>query len=190
MERHPEAGPALKRMNDILTAPNPYKLIKDAESLINAVNAVNAALLSEAKAEAVRKINGYMVALASDIDAAKGDGSLRTACLKPLEALQSRVQAENSLAHITQLETEARNEFDAAVARIENFMLKAAEAAAPSSSGSLAPTPALKKKHLVEPSKLVQLRYLETKADVEAFLESLRAELEQAIDRNERIEIR
>jgi hypothetical protein len=165
-------------------------LIKDAESLTNTVNAGNAAHLSEAKAEVMRKIDRHIAMLTSDIDAAKGDTSLRTACLKPFETLQNRVQMEDSLAHITQAETEARKEFDAAGARIENFVLKAAEARPASSAGPVASVPALKKKRLVEPSKLVQLRYLETKADVDAFLERLRAELEQAIDRNERIEIR
>ena len=78
------------------------------------------------------------------------------------------------LAHITQLETEARNEFDAAFARIESFAFKPAGAAAPGSSGPLAPAGVLKKKHVVEPSKLVRLPYLETKGEVEAFLERLR----------------
>jgi len=190
LERHPEAGSALKRMNDILTAPDPYKLIKEAESLINTVNSVNARLLSEARSHAAQRIDSHLATIATDIAAAKGDGSLRTACLKPLETLRSRMQAEDSLAHITQIETEARKEFDAAAVRIENFAVKAAEAAAPSNAGPLVSIPALKKKYLVEPSRLVQLPYLETKADVDEFLKRLRAELEQAIDRNERIEIR
>ena len=83
-------------MNDILTAPDPYKLIKEAESLISTVNAVNAGLLNEARNQAAQKIDGHVATLAADIDAAEGDGSFRTACLKPLETLRSRVQVEDS----------------------------------------------------------------------------------------------
>ncbi|MGO8901333.1 MAG: hypothetical protein ACLQU5_23715 [Isosphaeraceae bacterium] len=48
----------------------------------------------------------------------------------------------------------------------------------------------LKKKRVVEPAKLVQSPYLETKADVDGFLDKLRMELEQAIANEERVEIR
>ena len=43
---------------------------------------------------------------------------------------------------------------------------------------------------MIEPAKLVPDPYLETQADVEGFLQRLRTELEQALAKNERIEIR
>jgi hypothetical protein len=47
---------------------------------------------------------------------------VRVACLKPLELLKQQVEREESLAHITQAEAEAIKEFDAAIARIEEFV--------------------------------------------------------------------
>ena len=37
LERDDSAGPALRRMSEILSAPNPYGLLKEAEGLIRTV---------------------------------------------------------------------------------------------------------------------------------------------------------
>ena len=46
--------------------------------------------------------------------AAQGEPNLRSACLKPLEVLKEQVLKEESLAHITQAETESVKEFERA----------------------------------------------------------------------------
>jgi hypothetical protein len=189
LEKNAQAALALKRINEILSAPSPYSLIKEADGLIATITSVNTALISACRQFATQKIDGHIGALGKDIEAAKGDAALRDACLKPLETLQSRVQIEDSLAHITQAEAEALKEFDAASGRIEQFVKKAAEK--PAATGTQpTPKPVLKTKRVVEPAKLVQSPYLETQADVDGFLDKLRMELDQAIARNERVEIR
>ena len=99
------------------------------------------------------------------------------------------------LAHITQSETEALKAFDAANARIEEFVRQAAERLAtvtPPAKGAVPrpSMPVLKKKRVVEPAKLMDSAYLETPAEVDAFLGRLRVELEQAVQNHERVEIR
>ncbi|MCS6320325.1 MAG: hypothetical protein H8K05_21660, partial [Nitrospira sp.] len=74
-----------------------------------------------------------------------------------------------------------------ATSRIEESVRKATEQ--PKEKGEQ-PKPILKKKRGVEPAKLVASPYLETQADVEAFLKTLRSELEQELTKDERIEIR
>jgi len=123
------------------------------------------------------------------LEATKGDNGLRSACLGPLEELKARVQNEESLAHITQAEAEALKEFDAAIARIEAYMRLASGPSTGTEPGTITKV-TLKKKRVVEPAKLVQSPYLETKADVDGFLDKLRMELEQAIANEERVEIR
>ena len=136
LEKDAQAGPALKRMQEILSAPSPYGLIKEADALINTVNAVNSSLLTERRTQAIAKIDAHIATLNKDIAAAKGEASLRAACLKPLEALREQVQKQESLAHITQAEAEAVKEFDAAVGRIEEFLRKLAEQKKPKDDGS------------------------------------------------------
>ena len=111
-----------------------------------------------------------------------------------LQTLKVQVQKEESLAHITQAESEAVREFDVAVGLIEDFLRKLAEQKKPKddSSGKVTPPPPppVKKQRVIKPAGIVKATYLETSDDVNGFLKALRQELEQAISNNERIEIR
>lgn len=189
LERNPQAGPALKRMGEILTAPSPYGLIKEAEGLITTVETVNTVLVIERRQRAAKRIDEHIATLAKDIATAKGDGGLQAACLRPLEALRRQVASEESLAHIAQAETEARTAFDAATLRIEEYQEDYVKR-----SGEVIPEkgngPAIKKQRIIEPAKLAKTAYIETLDEVNTFLDTLRQELEHAIEQNERIQIR
>jgi len=188
LERDAQAGPALKRMKEILAAPAPYGLLKDADGLITTVDAVNSALLTGRRKLAVEKIDGHYATLTKEIATVQGDAGLRVACLKPLEFLKKQVEREESLAHITQAEAEAIKEFDAAIGRIEDFVKKAA--AKSPAKGTAMPTPVVKKQRIIKASDLMKATYLETPDDVNAFLEALRQELQKALANGERIQIR
>ncbi len=193
LEKDSQAGPALKRMQEILSARSPYGLIKEADALINTVNAVNSSLLTGRRTQAIAKIDAHIATLNKDVATAHGEASLRAACLKPLEALREQVQKEESLAHITQAEVEAVKEFDAAVGRIEDFLRKLDEQKKPTDDGSdkVSPQPpVVKKQRIVKPADIVKTTYLETPDDVNGFLDALRQELDKAIANNERIQIR
>ena len=77
--------------------------------------------------------------------------------------------------------------------RIEDFLRKLAEQKKPKDDGpgnTPTPHPVVKKQRVVKPADLVKTTYLETSDDVNGFLNTLRQELEKAIARNERIQIR
>lgn len=191
LEKDAQAGPALKRMQEILSAKSPYGLVKEADALIVSVNAVNSTLLAGRRKQAIAKIDAQIATLTKDMASAQGEASLRSACLKPLETLREQVQKEESLAHITQAESEAVKEFDVAVGRIEDYLRKLAEQKKPKDDGPGKVTPpAVKKQRVVKPADLVKTTYLETSDDVNGFLDALRMELEQSIAKNERIQIR
>ena len=192
LEKDAKAGPALKRMQDILSARRPYGLIKEADALINAVQAVNSSLLTERRVQVIAKIDDHIAALKKDVVTAQGDASLRTACLKPFEALREQVQRQESLAHITQAEGEAVKDFDVAVERIEDFSRSVAEQTTTKNDGTgeVVPPPTVKRQRIVTPADFVKTTYLETSDDVKGFLDALRQELTQAINNNERIQIR
>lgn len=194
LEKDAQSGQALKRMQEILTAPNPYGLIKEADTLISTVEGVNSALLTGRRTQVLVGIDAQIAALNKDIAAAQGDAGLRSACIKPLEALKEQVQKEESLAHVTQAEAEAVKEFDVGVGRIEDFLRKLAEQKKPKDDGSgktqQAAPPVVKKQRIVRPAELVKTTYLETPEDVNGFIDALRRELEAAIANNERIQIR
>src|SRR5207253_5627522 len=60
LEKDAQAGPALKRMQEILLAKSPYGLIKEAEGLIQTVDAVNLALLASRRQQAIAKVDSYI----------------------------------------------------------------------------------------------------------------------------------
>lgn len=189
LERDVKSGPALRRMREILNAPSPYGLIKEAEGLVTTVDTVNAVLVNERRTCALQSIDEYLITLAKDVEIAKGDTSLRSACVGPLNVLREQAAVEESLAHIAQMEAEARGSFDAATLRIEEYLAEYTTRSEKKGE-ERGNGPVLKKQRIVEPAKLVKTTYLETRDEVNAFLDALRQELEHALEQNERVQIR
>lgn len=178
LNRDSHAAAALIRMQDIRKAPSPYGLIKEAEDLIARVSRVNTELITEHRKQSGNTITEYIQRLKEDLTRVKGAGSIQDTCLQPLERLLNQVEHEKSLAHLTQAETEARNEYDKAVAQLEAFVEKAPEKTT------------VKKQRIIEPAKLVQTPYIETEQEAQQFLTTLQDALQQALRNHERIQIR
>jgi hypothetical protein len=186
LDRNAQASPALKRMQEILKNPTPYGLIKEAEGLIQTVDTVNKALVAQRRTDTLAKIHKHVTALKQELDAAKADAALRSACLDPLEALSQQVSQQESLAHITQAEQEAVHAFDTAMGKIQEWLAKPQSQPKPGDK----PKPTVKPLQVVTPADLVTQTYLETDADIEAFLDKLGKALKAAVSQNKRIQIR
>jgi hypothetical protein len=198
LEKDDQAGPALRRMQEILSSKAPYGMIKETSGLITTIEAVNSLLLSARRSHALAKIEAIEASLRKDIDQAQGDDTLKRVCLGPVEKLKAQVASLESLAHIAQAEEEAVKAHDAAVARIEAFVAKASEPKKPPADDDINVKvivggdlkPAIKKQRVVKPAEFVKVSYLETADDVDCFVAALRHELDAAIKNNERIQIR
>jgi len=189
LERDAKAAQALGRMQEILAAPSPYGLIKEADGLIATVEAVNAALVCQRRTEALAKIDGQIAEVSRALAAMPGDAALKAACLRPLETLRGQVQTQERLAHVAQAGQEAQALADAALTQIEAALT--AGAAKPAATTTTAPpAPPVKPRRIVKPADLVASPYLETIDDVNAFLDQLRRQLEAAIASGQRIQIR
>ena len=191
LARDATAAPALQRLKKIQTAPAPYGLIKEIEGLLATVQSVNSALLTTRRQQVVDDLVRIEDELSKEVDKVQGDASLRTACLTPLQLLRQRVAQAESLAHINQDQAESVREYDAAIARVEEFSRKqAANPTVTSSDSSAVPAPAVKKQRVIKPAELMKGKYLETQDDVNTFIDTLRQELDQALANSERIQIR
>lgn len=180
-----DAAANLKRIEDILNNPAPYGMIKDADGLIGKVNAVNDTLIQKRRDHAIEKIDGHIGKVKAEVDDVGASPELKNQSLSPLQKIRSDVEKQTSIAHIYQLQGAAQDAADDAFAVIEKYV-------PPKTSGNK-PTPPpkpSKKRRVVEPNKLVAQNYLESREDVDAFLDRLRDELEAAIENNERVEIR
>ena len=185
LEQNEEAALALRRMGEILSAPAPYGMVHETEGLIRTVSKVNSALMDERRAEVVANIEGHIAEINKEMESAKGDGALRTACLEPLERLHQQVQCQESIAHLTQAEQEAVQASDEAMAKIEEF---ASQQVTPDEAEPQAKP--LKPRSIVKPADLVHTTYLESSEDVDKFLAELRQKLEAAIALGKRVQIR
>ena len=185
LERNDSAGSALRRMSEILAAPSPYGLVKEAEGLIRTVSEVNEKLLSARRAQALATIAKQTASVSTEVSTAGGDEPLKTTCLTPLKNLANQVSTHDSLAHIDQAESEAVRLKDEALTQVERYLARKAEEGKAEQD-----KPVVRPRRVVSPVKLVKLAYLESQADVDAFLDDLRTELTDALARSERIEIR
>ena len=192
-----DAATALKSIDDILESDKPYGKIKDAGALIGRVEEVNKALLDQRRKQAIEKIDEHIGKVKAELDEVGAAPELRNKCLHPLQVLKSGIETEESVAHIYQRQGAARDATDEAFDSID----KAARTVVTKGMGEGeqapldGPEPVVKKpptktRRVVEPSHLAGATYLETKEDVVAFIEKLRKELEEAIENNERVEIR
>ena len=185
LDRDDSAGPALRRMSEILSAPNPYGLLKESEGLIRTVSKVNEGLLSERRTRALATISEQTASVRAEVSTVGGNESLKITCLAPLEHLEKQVTTLESLAHIGQAEAEAVRLKDEALDQVECYLARKAEEGSPEPD-----KPVVKPRRVVSPGKFVKSSYLESQADVNTFLDDLRKELTDALARNERIEIR
>jgi hypothetical protein len=191
LERDDNASSALQRMEEILSAPSPYGLIQETAGLIARVDAVNEGLIAARRDIALATIADLIEQLRSEIEATGGDACLQAACLGPLETLHTQVARQASIAHIVQAQQQAQGAFDTALAKLEEMLKPTGSQLAPDGGATPGPSkPTIKTRRVVEPSKLVLKTYLETLEDVNAFLDRLRAEMEDAIHKGERIQVR
>lgn len=186
--RDEKAGPALKRMQEILAAPSPYGIIKEAEALITTVDGINKELVATRRKAAVVVIDGLREQIGSEVQAANGDEKLKATCFSGLDAIRKQVDTQESLAHIAQAEREAQRAFDAAMTKIEEFASK--PVTPPPGVGKVEPPkPAIKPRKTIKPATLVENTYLETLDEVNSFIDRLRAEMEEAVNQGQRIQI-
>jgi len=189
LERNDEAKKALERMREILHAPSPYGMVHEAENLIQTVDKVNAELVATRRQEARAEIERLLAEIETEVKAAGGDEQLGYACRGPLEKLLLQVEKEESLAHLSQMEKEAVQDFDEAFSKIEEFV-KVPPPPPPDGKEPPPPKPYVKTRRIVKPSELASATYLETSEEVEDFLKRLRRELENALEAGQRIQIR
>ena len=90
-----------------------------------------------------------------------------------------------SIAHIAQATLTAQAAYDKALTAIEE-----AQRLKSTPDDPKPPVPPVKKRRVVDAKTLLSKSFIETPEDMETFLTKLRAELEAALEANERIQIK
>ncbi|UFW79631.1 BREX system P-loop protein BrxC [Rhizobium sp. SU303] len=203
LRKDPDARAALVAVRSILHDPKPYGRIKECAPLIEILRIRNEAVVVEQRAQALGLINPLIESVKADLDKIGVEPTFSNTCLKPLQDIRKQVEAEVDTGRISTLVTQAREAEDEAHDKIEIAVNAAANPAStvptdiaePSAALPVIPQTVIKSPELFKPRRQIRAAqlnkrpYLETLADVDAYLAALRNELEAALLANTRIEI-
>jgi hypothetical protein len=183
LEAHETAGPALVRMEQILVASRPYDMLHKVAELTHTARSVNDQLVTGKRDPAAAEIQGLLNGVIEELDKVEADEVLRKTAMSGLERLLGAAAQATSIAHIAQARQNAEVAFDLAFTAIEKWI-------PPGPIGPNPPPPLLKERQVVEAKSFWSNGFIETKDQVDSFIEKLRSELEAAIDADKRVQIK
>lgn len=198
------ASQAMDRLKAILAMPAPYGVISEGAGLITQVEQVNTKLVNARRDHALQKVDEHIAGIRNELDQAACSSDVQNRVLRPLQQVRQRIASETSVAHIFQLQDQAKDAYDDAFDMIEqdvaSRIIRAPQNPAPSPeagieaggrSGESRPVPAPRKRSIVRAADLVKAgQFIETEADARTFVAALEKRLLDAIAKNERVEIR
>ena len=215
-----KAHKALAELHAIEQSAAPYNQLHKVAVLVETVESVNAAILTDKRNHALARVDEKIAQLQAEI--AKSDidtPELSHRLLRPLQLIKAELESETSISAIYMLQAQTAGErLDDGLFELERAiqaeaerqhklaqeLAKAADAANQDSRDEeerpIAPPPVAKP--VVTPKPVVEVAatsvfnklgngiYLETQRDIESFIDALKAELEGVIKQDKRIRIR
>lgn len=190
LEGHEVAGPALRRMEEILAADRPYAMIKEAAELTGKARKVNEALVEAERGPAIDAIASLIATVETEAGRVAAKEGLQDRATEELLRLKATAARATSIAHIAQARQAADDAYDRAIAMIEQEALQAGEPEPGEDPPESPPPPPPKKRRVIEPRAVCKGGFLESQEDIERFLAELRSQLEAALAADERIQIK
>ncbi|EAU41314.1 ATPase-like protein [Fulvimarina pelagi HTCC2506] len=202
IEKDDAAARALASIKEILTLEAPYSRVREGSALIATVAEANRVLLEKRREHAFGIIDPLIAKIQTELDSVSAEAELRNRSLYPIQNIRKRIETTPSVSAIFMAQTEARDAYDdafeviAKAVKLAKERVKTAEPVGIGSqpqtpSGGFSETPVFRPRLVVQPSKLVSAGgYIESQAQVDDFIDRLRARLLEAVSKNERVEIR
>jgi hypothetical protein len=181
LEFDEEARRSLARMDEILSAPEPYGMLRETDALIAKVDAANQQLLAERRAEAVETVEAKIEQVKAALEEAMVDGEVSNQALYTLQQIKKRIGEEESVQKI--FYERNQNAEDALESALELI-----ESRRPKTGGDDGAVQARPVRYL-KPATVYSKTYLESDADVEEYLSKLRDQLQSLLRENVRIRL-
>lgn len=188
LNKVPQAAAALVDLVHIRDNPKPYGQVNRIEPLLATVAAVNEQLAQEKRERALLSIDGKLAEVEAKLGTA-ATPDLRNKALSPLQALKTRIASQTSIAQIMLLQLaggdamdDAINIIEAAAAKRPDHVAMSGNTTKPLQTGQPnVPAPAGKATRVIRAAELSSKAYLETEADVDAYLSKLKDALLTAV---------
>lgn len=178
LNRDTAAHNALRQLHDIAANPRPYSQIRQIDALLGSVSGVNTALIEAARNAARAPIERAITQIETELEATQTPAATRGVYLEELRALQVQIGRETVVGNIFQAQSHGEKAKDAALEKLE---IAASRDSA---------TPAPKPRRVILAKTLVNGTYLEDAGAARGFVDRLSAEIMEAIEKGERVEIR
>uniref|UniRef100_UPI004047A6D3 BREX system P-loop protein BrxC n=1 Tax=Mariniflexile sp. TaxID=1979402 RepID=UPI004047A6D3 len=189
LDKVPQAGAALTELTQIRDNPKPYGLVNRIEPLLATVAGVNEQLAQEKRDRALISIDEKLAEVQAKLLAVAANPDISNQALRLLQELKARIAIQTSIAQIFYLQDQGGAAMDEAFTLIAaSVTVKPKVVTAPSATTkppqpgttSAPPAPA-KTTKVVKASELSTKTYLETEADVDAYISKLKEELLAAV---------
>ena len=193
LNKVPQAATALAELTQIRDNPQPYALVNRIEPLVATVTSVNEQLAQDKREKALLSIDGKLVEVQKQLAASAATPELSNKALKPLQDLKARIAGLTGIAQILYLQSQGGDAMDEAITLIEAAVAAAAakpttprvaspgDTTQPLQTGQpnalVSPAPAPKTTRVVRAAEFSNQPYLETEAEVDAYLTRLKSEL-------------
>ena len=189
LNKVPSAAAALAELTQIRDNPKPYALVNRIEPLVAAVTTVNEQLAQEKREKALLSIDGKIAEVQEKLSATGASPETCNKALRVLQDLKTRLASQTSIAQILYLQGQGGDAMDDAITLIEAAVAKPAHQVAtpgdtvkPVQLGQPnVPAQAAKTTRVIRGADLSSKTYLETEADVDAYVATLKTELLAAI---------
>ncbi len=177
LENSEDIRAALIRMREILGAPAPYGIIREAASLIQKVGQANDKLIADARGKASNVISTLAERSVKEAEGIKASPKDIERTSRAYSAVGERLESEESIANINRLANEAKSIYEREMNRLASAV-----------SGE-AGTPKVREVEIIHVCNEVSKPYLESDADVDEFIENLGGKLKMAIKEGKRIRV-
>ena len=195
-----KAGAALKQLEDLRANAAPYALINRIDPLLATVQVVNDQLAQDKREKAILSIDAKIRETQDALAKADAAPELSNKVLLPLQQLKVQIAGQSSIPQILYLQGQAGDRLDEAMDAIAAATPKPAPIAGqpavpggppmslPLNTGPTIGT-APKPSQVVRAADLSPKTYLETEAEVEAYISTLKTRLLAVLQTGQRIRI-
>jgi hypothetical protein len=181
----PLASTAMAELIQIRDNPKPYGLINRIEPLLATVTSTNEVLAQVQRDKALKAIDDKIEEVKTKLSAVGADSDLSNTALLSLQDLKKRVNSQTSIAQILYLQNQSGDVMDEAISLIDSATekptTKPSDPSEPNDSSQPLTTKPPKSTHVIRAAELSSKIYLETEADVDSYVEKLKAELLKAV---------
>ena len=189
LDKVPQAAAALTELTQIRDNGKPYGMVNRIEPLLATVTSVNEQLAQEKRDRALLSIDEKLAEVQAKLSAVSANPDVSNKALRLLQDLKVRIANQSSIAQILYLQSQGGDAMDEAITLIEVAVAvkppqvsEPGSTTKPSETGKVNVTKApAKTTKVVKASEFSTKTYLETEADVDAYISKLKEELLTAV---------